>query len=140
MMRVHDTCANGQKQKMLTVVDDWTRECLTIEVEGGLHGGRVIEVLERVIRARGAPCHLRSDQGPGCIAREVKRWLAAQGVGTASMDPGKPWQNGTNESFNGRFRDGWLNVSWCADREEARVRISTWRREYNEVRAHSSVG
>lgn len=91
--------------KMLTVIDEWTRECLAIEVGGRLDSTRVIEVLDRLVKERGAPAHLRSDHGPEFVASAVKRWLQERGTKTAHTEPGKPWQNGANESFNGHFRD-----------------------------------
>ncbi|GIV96272.1 MAG: hypothetical protein KatS3mg057_0929 [Herpetosiphonaceae bacterium] len=87
----------------------------------------------------GPPAYLRSDNGPEFIAHAVKRWLQDAGVRTAYIEPGKPWQNGTNESFNGKFRDECLNMEWFHNRREAQVMIEHWRREYNEERPHSSL-
>ena len=137
---VFDTCANGQTLKCLTIVDEWTRECLAIDVAGGIRSGRVIEVLTRLVSEHGAPRYLRSDNGPEFVAAAILRWLADAGIDTALIDPGKPWQNATDESFNGRFRDEHLTLHWFRNRVDARVGIEQWRRHYNEVRPHSSLG
>jgi putative transposase len=137
---VFDSCANGQKLKMLTVVDEWTRECLAVEVEGRINSPRVIEVLERLISEHGQPQYLRSDNGPEFVAKQGKQWLNRSGVETAYIDSGKPWQNGLNESFNGKLRDECLNLEWFKNRAEAKVVIEQWRKQYNEQRRHSSLG
>jgi putative transposase len=136
---VFDACANGQKLKCLTIVDEYTRECLAIDVAGSIRTGRVIDVLTQLISRRGAPQVLRSDNGPEFVSKAILRWSLANGLDTALIDPGKPWQNGTNESFNGKFRDECLGMEWFRSRAEARVMIETWRRHYNEVRPHSSL-
>jgi putative transposase len=135
-----DTCANGQALKCLTVVDEWTRECLAIDVAGSIRSGRVIEALARLISVHGAPRYLRSENGPEFISRAILRWMTSAGIDTAFIDPGKPWQNGTDESFNGKFRDECLNMEWFRTRAEATVLIEAWRRHYNGVRPHSSLG
>jgi putative transposase len=137
---VFDGCANGQQLKCLTVTDEWTKEGLAIEVDGRIRSGRVIEILARLISARGAPRHLRSDNGPEFVSRALLAWITAQGIGTALIDPGKPWQNGAVESFNGKFRDECLSLEWFRSRAEAKVVIEAWRRHYNAVRPHSSLG
>jgi putative transposase len=137
---VFDTCADGRSLKCLTVIDEFTRECLAIDVAGGIRSGRVIEVLAQLVSVHGAPRHLRSDNGPEFVARAILRWLQTAQIETALIDPGKPWQNGTNESFNGTFRDQHLSLQWFRNRPEARVSIEQWRRHYNEVRPHSSLG
>jgi putative transposase len=137
---VFDGCANGQKLKMLTVVDEWTRECLAIEVGARINSSKVLEVLSRLMSVHGQPQYLRSDNGPEFIARQVKNWLKRSGVETAYIEGGKPWQNGVNESFNGKLRDECLSLEWFKNRAEARVVIEQWRRHYNEGRPHSSLG
>jgi putative transposase len=137
---VFDRCSNGQKLKMLTVVDEWTRECLAVEVEGRINSPRVIEVLEKLMSANGKPQYLRSDNGPEFVANRVKEWLKRSGVETAYIEGGKPWQNGLNESFNGKLRDECLNLEWFRNRVEAKVVIEQWRKHYNEKRPHSSLG
>jgi putative transposase len=137
---VFDTCANGQTLKCLTVIDEWTRECLAIDVAGGIRSGRVIEVLTQLVSVHGTPRYLRSDNGPEFVACAILRWLDAAGIDTALIDPGKPWQNGADESFNGKFRDEFLTLEWFRNRGDAKVGAELWRRHYNEVRPHSSLG
>ncbi len=137
---VFDWCANGQQLKCLTVTDEWTKEGLAIEVDGRIRSGRVIEVLARLVSERGAPLYLRSDNGPEFVSRALLKWIADQGIGTALIDPGKPWQNGASESFNGKFRDECLSLEWFRSRGEAKVLIEAWRQHFNNVRPHSSLG
>jgi len=137
---VFDTCANGQQLKCLTVTDEWTKEGLAIEVDGRIRSARVIAVLSRLVSERGAPLYLRSDNGPEFVSRTLLKWITDQGIATALIDPGKPWQNGAAESFNGKFRDECLSLEWFRSRAEARAVIEAWRRHYNEVRPHSSLG
>ena len=136
---VFDGCANGQQLKCLTVVDEYTRECLAIDVAGSIRSGRVIELLSRLVSERGAPKVLRSDNGPEFVSKAILRWAVNSGLDTALIDPGKPWQNGANESFNGKFRDECLAMEWFRTRVEAKAVIEIWRRHYNEVRPHSSL-
>jgi len=137
---VFDWCANGQKLKCLTVTDEWTKEGLAIEVDGRIRSTGVIAVLSRLVSERGAPLYMRSDNGPEFVSRALLKWITDQGIATALIDPGKPWQNGAGESFNGKFRDECLSLEWFRSRAEAKVLIETWRRHYNEVRPHSSLG
>src|SRR6185295_6388212 len=137
---VFDTCADGRTLKCLTVIDEFTRECLAIDVAGGIRSGRVIEVLAQLVSVHGAPRHLRSDNGPEFVACAILRWLHDAGIETALIDPGKPWQNGADESFNGKFRDEFLTLQWFRHRVDAKVGAEQWRRHYNEVRPHSSLG
>jgi putative transposase len=137
---VFDACANGQQLKCLKVVDEYSRECLAIDVSGSIRSGRVIEVLSRLVSVHGAPSYLRSDNGPEFVSRAVLRWLTQTNIDTAHIDPGKPWQNGSNESFNGKFRDECLSMEWFISRIDAKIVIEDWRRHYNEVRPHSSLG
>lgn len=136
---VFDASASGQQIKCLTVIDEFTRECLAIDVAGSIRSVRVIEVLKRLISLHGAPHYLRSDNGPEFVSRAILEWLTATGIETALIDPGKPWQNGADESFNGKLRDECLSLEWFRSREEARVVIETWRRHYNHVRPHQSL-
>ena len=129
-----------QRLKCLTVIDEWTRECLAIEVAGSLRSQQVIATLERLFVQHGTPKYLRSDNGPEFVSQAVRRWLAPRAVAPSFIEPGKPWQNGTNESFNGKFRDECLNLEWFRSRAEAKVVIESWRRHFNEVRPHSSLG
>ena len=133
-------CANGQQLKCLTVVDEFSRECLAIDTAGSIRSGRVIETLSKLVSVHGAPKYLRSDNGPEFVSRAILRWLTTAGIDTAHIDPGKPWQNGSNESFNGKFRDECLSMEWFMNRMDAKILIENWRREFNEVRPHSSLG
>ena len=137
---VFDTCADGRTLKCLTVIDEFTRECLAIDVAGGIRSGRVIEVLAQLVSVHGAPRYLRSDNGPEFVATAILRWLRDAAIETAFIAPGKPWQNGTDESFNGKFRDQHLSLQWFRNRADAKVSIEQWRCHYNELRPHSSLG
>jgi putative transposase len=137
---VFDTCADGRQLKCLTVTDEFTKEGLAIDVAGSIRSVRVIEVLSRIVSERGAPDYLRSDNGPEFVSHALLAWIRSQGIGTALIEPGKPWQNGVGESFNGKFRDECLSLEWFRSRAEAKVIIEQWRRHYNEVRPHSSLG
>jgi putative transposase len=136
---VFDACANGQQLKCLTVIDEYTRECLAIDVAGSIRSGRVIQVLSRLVSTHGAPRYLRSDNGPEFVSSAVLRWLIEANIDSAHIDPGKPWQNGSNESFNGKFRDECLSMQWFKNRIDAKILIENFRREYNEIRPHSSL-
>ena len=137
---VFDACANGQQLKCLTVIDEFTRECLAIDVAGSIRSGRVIEVLAQLISLHGAPKTLRSDNGPEFVSKALLRWATGQNLEIALIDPGKPWQNGTTESFNGKFRDECLSMEWFRNRVEAKAVIGQWRQHYNHIRPHSSLG
>jgi putative transposase len=117
---VFDTCANGQTLKCLTIIDEFTRECLAIDVAGGIRSARVIEVLTQLVSVHGAPRYLRSDNGPEFVARAILRWLQTAAIETAFIDPCKPWQNGADESFNAKFRDQHLSLQWFRNRVEPR--------------------
>ena len=136
---VFDACANSQQLKCLTVVDEFTHESLAIDVAGSIRSARVIDVLARLISLHGAPAFLRSDNGPEFVSTAILKWLADNRIDTALIDPGKPWQNGTAESFNGKFRDECLSVEWFRTRAEAKVIIEAWRQHYNAVRPHMSA-
>lgn len=137
---VFDSCANGQQLKCLTVVDEFTKENLAIDVAGAIRSGRVVEVLSQLISIHGAPRTLRSDNGPEFVSKALLKWAVGQNLDMALIDPGKPWQNGIAESFNGKFRDECLSMEWFRNRTEAKVVIEQWRQHYNEVRPHSSLG
>jgi len=136
---VFDACANGQQIKCLTIVDEYTRECLAIDVAGSIRSRRLLEVLAQLISVHGAPRYLRSDNGPEFVSRALLEWLVQANIETALIDPGKPWQNGADESFNGKLRDECLSLEWFRSCAEARVIIENWRRHYNTVRPHSSL-
>jgi putative transposase len=107
--------------------------------DGRIRSMRVIEVLSRLVSERGAPAYLRSDNGPEFVSKALLSWIIAQGIGTALIEPSKPWQNGVAESFNGKFRDECLSLEWFLSRPEAKIIIERWRRHHKEVRPHSSV-
>jgi len=135
-----DRCANGQALKSLSVVDEWTRECLAMEVRSSLTAERVIVVLERLFEQYSAPQVLRSDNGPEFIARALKVWTLMHHSETATIEPGKPWQNGSVESFHATFRRECLDAESFAHLREAKILIEQWRWEYNTQRPHSSLG
>lgn len=121
------------------MVDEYTREALAIDVAGSIRSARVIDVLARLISVRGAPRYLRSYNGPEFVSLALLKWIAEQGIECTLIDPGKPWQNGTTENFNGKFRDECLAMEWFRNRIEARVVIEDWRQHYNYIRPHSSL-
>jgi putative transposase len=137
---IHDACLSGQKLKMLTVVDEFTRECLAIETDTSIRAPHVLQVLEGLFAEHGAPAFLRSDNGPEFIARKLREWLAQERAQALYIDPGSPWQNAYGESFHSRFRDECLNAELFANVQEAKVVIEQWRRDYNQERPHSSLG
>ena len=137
---VHDACWNGTKLKVLPVVDEFTRECLAIEVATSLPATRVIAVLTRLFATHGAPAYLRSDNGPEFVAHQIQTWLAVHQAETLYIDPGCPWQNGFGESFNGSLRDECLNMQAFASVAEARIQLERFRRQYNNERPHSRLG
>ena len=120
---IHDSCSSGRKLKLLTLVDEFTRECLAIAVDTSIRAGRVIEVLQPLLDRRGRPEFLRSDNGPEFVARQLKTWLAEAGTQTHYIEPGSPWQNGFAESFHSRLRDECLNAELFANLAEAQVVI-----------------
>jgi putative transposase len=134
-----DSTAGGTKLKILTIGDDYTRECLAIEVGTSMRSETVIAVLARLLAEHGAPTYLRSDNGPEFIAHAVRAWLAGRKTQTYYVDPGSPWQNGFRESFHGRFRDEFLYGTLFANVVESRVLCEGYRREYNEERPHQSL-
>ena len=136
---VFDGCANGQKLKCLTVVDEFSKESLFIDVAGSIRSQQLIEVLEKLIDKRGCPLVLRSDNGPEIVSLALLQWATDKGLRNLLIEPGKPWQNGTNESFNGKFRDECLAMNWFYSRAHAKVIIEAWRQHYNAVRPHSSL-
>lgn len=136
---VSDQLADGRRFRVLNIVDDFTRECLAVEVDTSLTGQRVARVLERVCAVRGHPERLVSDNGPEFTGHAVDTWAYQHGVQWQFIEPGKPVQNAYVESFNGKFRDECLNEHWFARLDQARMLIEDWRRDYNEVRPHSSL-
>ena len=137
---VEDRTHDGRKIRMLNVVDEFTRECLAIRVARTLKAIDVIDVLSDLFILRGVPGHIRSDNGPEFIAQSVQDWVKAVGAKTAYIAPGSPWENGYVESFNARFRDELLDGEIFYSLREAQVIIEGWRRHYNTVRPHGSIG
>lgn len=135
-----DALEGGTKLKILTVGDDFTRECLALEPATSIPAKKVIQVLSELFAEHGAPRYLRSDNGPEFIAQELKAWLAKTSAETAYIDPGSPWQNGFRESFHGRFRDEFLNGTLLRSVAEARILAESYRKEYNTERPHQSLG
>jgi transposase InsO family protein len=130
--------SDGRPFKMLTILDEYTRECLAILVERRLTSEDVINQLYTLFLTRGVPEHIRSDNGPEFTARVIRKWLARMGVKTLFIKPGSPWENGYIESFNGKLRDELLNREIFTSLTEAKVLISGWRKEYNHSRPHSA--
>jgi len=137
---MEDSCVQGRKLRILTVVDEFTRESHETYVDHSIPAARVIEVLEFLFFLHGFPEYLRSDNGPEFIAAAIQDWLAKQEIQTAYIEPGKPWQNGVNESFNGRLRDECLNVELFYGLSDARWTIESYRRYFNEERLHGALG
>jgi putative transposase len=137
---MQDATLNGRPLRLLTVLDEFTRECLAIRVATSLPAARVISVLEPIFVTCGVPRYLRSDNGPEFIALDVRFWLRRQQTATLYIDPGCPWQNGYGESFNGTVRDECLNLHAFASVAEAQVQLDAFRQHYNEERPHSRLG
>ena len=137
---VHDRLHSGKKIRMLTVIDEYTRKCLAIRVGFSLKSEDVLDVLSTLFITEGIPEYIRSDNGSEFTAKATREWIGALGVKTAYIEPGSPWENGYNESFNGKLRDELLNTEIFYTLKEAQVLIEQWRRHYNEVRPHSALG
>jgi len=137
---VEDRTHEGRKYRMLNVVDEFTHESLAIRVRRKLKSIDVIDVLAELFILRGIPGHIRSDNGPEFVAKAVQEWIAAVGAKTAYITPGSPWENGYIESFNARLRDELLNGEIFYSLREAQIVIESWRRHYNAVRPHASLG
>jgi putative transposase len=132
--------ADGRAFRILTMIDEYTRECLAMLVNRRITSQDVIEQLYDLFLIRGVPEYIRSDNGPEFTAKEIRNWLNRVGVKTLFIEPGSPWENGYIESFNGKLRDELLNCEIFTTLTEAKVLIKEWRREYNGVRPHSSLG
>lgn len=136
---VHDRLATDQSIRLLTVIDCFTRECLGIHVARSIRGHKVAEVLEEIAYERGFPKRFLSDNGTEFTSNAVLSWTQDKKTCWEYIDPGKPYQNGTNESFNGRLRDECLNENWFSNIHHARAVVEDWRKDYNEWRPHSSL-
>ena len=137
---VSDGLADGRRIRCLNIVDDYTRECLAIEVDSSLTGRRVASVMDQLRESRGLPMSITLDNGPEFAGQILDEWAYTNGVKLSFIEPGKPTQNCFVESFNGRFRDECLNEHWFLSMRHAREVIESWRIEYNEERPHSSLG
>jgi putative transposase len=136
---VTDSIVTGRRFRALAIVDDYSRECPAIEVDTSLGGARVVSVLERLSQTRGLPEVITTDNGPEFAGKALDEWAYRRGVRLNFIRPGKPIENAYAESFNGRFRDECLNTNWFMNLKHARDVIEDWRRDYNEVRPHSSL-
>ncbi len=134
--RTHD----GRTVRVLNLIDEYTRECLMIRPERRWSSAKVIEVLADAMVSKGVPEHLRSDNGPKCVAKDLGKWLTDTGAKTLYVEPGSPWENGYCESFNSKLRDEFLNGEIFYSMKELRVLVERWRVHYNTVRPHSSLG
>ena len=131
---------DGRKVRLMTLIDEFTRECLAIRVARRINSLGVLETMADVMLARGIPEHIRSDNGPEMTAKIVRSWLANVGAKTLYIEPGSPWENGYCESFNGKLRDELLNGEIFYSLKEAQILIEQWRKHYNTIRPHSSLG
>ena len=131
---------DGRKVRLMTLIDEFTRECLAIRVARRINGLGVLETMADAMLVRGIPEPIRSDNGPEMTAKVVRGWLAGVGAKTLYIEPGSPWENGYCESFNGKLRDELLNGEIFYSLKEAKVLIEQWRHHYNTVRPHSSLG
>jgi putative transposase len=137
---VADQIIDGRRLRFLTVIDEYTREAIRIECARFLNSRDVIRVLDQLVESRGHPAIIKSDNGPEFVAKCIEEWIEDRPVDTYYIEPGSPWQNGHNESFNGVLRDGCLNRWAFVSVREARLVVEGWRQEYNEERPHGALG
>jgi putative transposase len=137
---LEDRTERGRKLRILTVEDEFTRKCLEIEVEHRMNAKFVVQTLLELFKEHGVPVYVRSDNGPEFIARALMAMLQEAGVECRHIEPGSPWQNGINERFNGSYRDECANMNTFHNRDHARALSKLYKREYNQVRPHSSLG
>jgi putative transposase len=137
---VHDAAESGRKFRVLSVIDVYTRECLTLEADTGFPSRRVTRELEKIMAERGVPEAIRCDNGPEFTSRHFLAWALERKIELVHIEPGRPVQNAFVESFHGKLRDECLNASWFGNLFEAWVKIMAWKEEYNEERPHSSLG
>jgi putative transposase len=136
---IHDRDERGRPLKWLSLIDEYTRECLALEVERSMTAVDVIDVLAQVLLIRGVPGHIRSDNGPEFIAMAMRQYLETAGASTLYIEPGAPWENGYAESFHGRLRDELLDRELFADVREAKALAARWQSDYNHHRPHSAL-
>jgi transposase InsO family protein len=137
---IFDRTTNGRPIKWLSVVDEYTRECLVLEVDRRMTSDDVVDILARLFLTRGMPRHIRSDNGPEFVARAIRDYVKSVGIETLYVEPGSPWENGFVESFHSRLRDELLNREEFTSVAEAKALSAAWRVEYNDRRPHSSLG
>jgi putative transposase len=137
---VSDSLFNGRRFRALTLVENFSRECLAIRAEPRLYGSDVAEILDQVVEEKGKPSRIFLDNGPEFISKALDLWAYQARITLDFSRPGKPTDNAYIESFNGSFRDECLNTHWFLSMNDARAKIESWRREYNEFRPHSSLG
>ena len=137
---VHDKLSSGRPYKMLTVLDEYTREALCVHVRARMGSADVLETLYPLLLKHGKPDHIRSDNGPEFIAGHLQDWLTKVGITPLRIYPGSPWENGYNERFNGTLRREILNAEWFTSLDQAQTVINTWLRQYNRIRPHQELG
>ena len=137
---VLDQTHDGRPLRILTLIDEYTRECLALDVQRRQNSQKILDVLAELFVHRGTPEYIRSDNGPEFTAEAVRKWLERVEVQTLFIEPGSPWENGYNESFNGKLRDELLNREIFYTLREAQVLVERWRQEYNRIRPHSALG
>jgi putative transposase len=137
---VMERTSDGRPLRILAVIDEYTRECLALHVARRIRSGDVLDELYELFLKRGMPQYIRSDNGPEFAAKAVRNWLNRLDVTTLFIEPGSPWENGYIESFNGKMRDELLNGELLDTLDEAEVLVEAWRRVYNRIRPHSSLG
>ena len=136
---VHDKLSNGGTYKMLTVLDEYTREALCVAARSKMNADDVLDVLHRLLMKHGKPEFIRSDNGPEFIAQHLQKWLKRVGIQPMQIYPGSPWENGYNERFNGTLRREVLNAEWFHSTKQAQTAINVWLRQYNQVRPHHAL-
>ena len=136
---VHDKLSNGGTYKMLTVLDEYTREALCVAARSKMNADDVLDVLHRLLMKHGKPEFIRSDNGPEFIAQHLQKWLKRVGIQPMQIYPGSPWENGYNERFNGTLRREVLNAEWFHSTKQAQTAINVWLRQYNQVRPHQAL-
>ena len=137
---VHDKLSNGRAYKMLTVLDEYTRQGLCVAAMFSMGSTQVLEVLYPLLLKHGTPEYIRSDNGPEFIAAPLQEWLRRVGIKPIQIYPGSPWENGYNERFNGTLRREVLNAEWFTTIEQAQIVINQWLRQYNHIRPHQALG
>ena len=136
---VHDKLSNGRSYKMLTVLDEYTRQALCVAVKTQMGSADVLEILFPLFMKHGRPSYIRSDNGPEFIARHLQEWLTRVGIRPIQISPGSPWENGYNERFNGTLRKEILNAEWFSTTKQAQIVINQWLRQYNHIRPHQAL-